>query len=269
VEPASLFGLIRGLFEAIRNVFGVVAPKLELTYEAGRSPYVEADDYLITLLGRPEQAPGDPDPSGFAPLPNDVLLSTSTTGSSRRRWFRVGIKNRSLVTVEGVRIELASIDPPVIGHLPLPLSIMHHTPQPLTINRASEPTVFADVILKVDADDRMHGRSEPQASRLTHRCTCVVTETVRKQNLVFELVLADFWNQHQHRSSVDCGPKGHARRSRSWSQDRFRSRRGDSLGSFIFDEDPSPSVWASQQGRDSSARSRILEHADGRGVWCQ
>jgi hypothetical protein len=165
VEPASLFGLIRGLFEAIRNVFGVVAPKLELTYEAGRSPYVEADDYLITLLGRPEQAPGDPDPSGFAPLPNDVLLSTSTTGSSRRRWFRVGIKNRSLVTVEGVRIELASIDPPVIGHLPLPLSIMHHTPQPLTINRASEPTVFADVILKVDADDRMHVMSTVQSPR--------------------------------------------------------------------------------------------------------
>jgi hypothetical protein len=165
VEPASVVGLIRGLFEAIQNVFGVVAPKLELTYEAGKSPYFEADDYIISLLGRPEQAPADTDPTGFMPIPNDLLEPGSTTESSPRRWFRVGIKNRSLGTVEGVRIELASIDPPVIGHLPLPLSIMHRTPQPLTINRASEPTIFADVILKVDADDKMHIMSTVQSPR--------------------------------------------------------------------------------------------------------
>src|SRR5206468_9088628 len=52
--------------------------------------------------------------------------------------------------------ELASIDPPVIGHLPLQLSIMHGTPQPLTVHRSSEPTYFADVIIKVDNDNRMH-----------------------------------------------------------------------------------------------------------------
>src|ERR1700682_5022119 len=33
---------------------------------------------------------------------------------------------------------------------------------------------------------------------------------------------------------VSSGPEGHVRRSRTWSQDRFRSRRGDPLGSFSF-----------------------------------
>jgi hypothetical protein len=163
MEPLSIFGLIRGLFEAILGFLGLVAPKVELIYEAGKSPYVEVDEYLVTLLGHTSQPTSDP--PGFVPLPNDVLSSTSTIEYSPRRWFRVGIKNRSMGTVEGVTVELASIDPPVIGHLPLPLSIMHHTPQPLTINRASDPTVFADVVLKVDADDRMHIMSTVQTPR--------------------------------------------------------------------------------------------------------
>src|SRR5205807_1389554 len=39
-------------------------------------------------------------------------------------------------------------------------------------------------------------------------------------------------------STVSNGPEGHVHRSRSWSQDRFRSRRGDPLGSFCFPVDP-------------------------------
>jgi hypothetical protein len=65
-------------------------------------------------------------------------------------------------TVEDVRIELSSIEPQVIGHLPLPLSIMHGTPQPLTIHRATEPTYFADVVLKVDNQDRINIMSTAQ-----------------------------------------------------------------------------------------------------------
>jgi len=140
VEPTSAFGLIRGLFEAIKSVLGIVAPKLELTYQPGRSPYFETDEHVFFAAA----VGGGPGPV------------TSTVVSSQRRWFRVGIKNRSIQTVEGVRVELASIDPPVIGHLPLPLSIMHGTQQPLTVHRANEPTYFADVVLKLDDEDQIH-----------------------------------------------------------------------------------------------------------------
>lgn len=140
MEPASVFGLIKGVFDSIRGIFGVVTPKLELTYEPGKSPYFETDEnvFFMAAIG------GGPGPA------------TSISVASPRRWFRVGIKNRSIQTVEGVRVELASIDPPVIGHLPLPLSIMHGTPQPLTLHRAKEPTYFADVVLKLDKEDQIH-----------------------------------------------------------------------------------------------------------------
>ena len=140
MEPASIFGLIKGLFDAIRGVFGAVAPKLELTYEHGKPPYFERDDWTYWVRD-------DTDEEG-----NTI----STTASSPRRWFRVGIKNRSLETVEDVRVELMSMEPDALGHLPLPLSIMHGTPQPLTVHRANEPTYFADVIIKVDQQERMH-----------------------------------------------------------------------------------------------------------------
>src|SRR5438132_3470691 len=39
-------------------------------------------------------------------------------------------------------------------------------------------------------------------------------------------------------STMSDGPEGHVHRSRSWSQDWFRSRRGDPLGSFSF-----PATW--------------------------
>ena len=35
-------------------------------------------------------------------------------------------------------------------------------------------------------------------------------------------------------STVNSGPEGHVQRSRSWSQGRFRSRRGGPLGSLLF-----------------------------------
>src|SRR6266702_5399062 len=35
-------------------------------------------------------------------------------------------------------------------------------------------------------------------------------------------------------STVSGGPEGHVHRSRSWSQGRFRSRRGDPLGSLFL-----------------------------------
>src|SRR5438094_906751 len=112
MEPASVFGLIRGLFDGITGVFGVVVPKLELTYEAGKPPYVEADEYM-------QFGVGVADASGRV---------ETTAISSPRRWFRVGIKNRSMETVEGVRAELVSMEPDVIGHLPMTLSIMHGAP---------------------------------------------------------------------------------------------------------------------------------------------
>jgi hypothetical protein len=68
-------------------------------------------------------------------------------------------------TVEDVRVELASIEPDVIGHLPMALSIMHNTPQPLTVHRAADPTHFADVILKLDTEDRMHLMTASQSPR--------------------------------------------------------------------------------------------------------
>jgi len=139
MEPATVFGLIKGVFDGIRGVFGVVVPKLELTFESDKPPYFEADEHVLFMA-----AIGGPGPT------------TSTSVSSPRRWFRVGIKNRSMQTVEKVRVELASIEPDVIGHLPMALSIMHNTPQPLTVHRAAEPTHFADVILKVDGENRMH-----------------------------------------------------------------------------------------------------------------
>lgn len=149
MEPASVFGLIKGVFDGIRAFFGAVVPKLELTYEAGRAPYVEADEYLIFAAA----VGGGPGPA------------TSTTVSSPRRWFRVGIKNRSLETVEDVHAELVSMEPDVIGHLPMALSIMHGTPQPLTVHRAADPTYFVDVILKLDNEDRMHLMTAMQTPR--------------------------------------------------------------------------------------------------------
>jgi hypothetical protein len=149
LEPASVFGIVRGLFGAITSVFGVVAPKLVLTYEQGKSPYWEADEHMSFA-------------AAIADAEGNVQ---STTISSPRRWFRVGNKNRSLQTVEGVRVELASIDPQVIGHLPLQLSIMHGALQPLTVHRAPDPSYYADVILKVDTDNRMHIMSTNQTPR--------------------------------------------------------------------------------------------------------
>jgi hypothetical protein len=127
----------------------VVVPKLELTYEAEKSPYIEADEYISFAVATAD-AEGN---------------AQSTTVSSPRRWFRVGIKNRSMETVEDVRVELASIEPDVIGHLPMALSIMHNTPQPLTVHRAADPTHFADVILKLDTEDRMHLMTASQSPR--------------------------------------------------------------------------------------------------------
>lgn len=149
MEPASAFGLIKGLFDGIRGLFGVVVPKLELTYEPGKPPYFEADEHVIFVAA-----------IGGGPSP-----ATSTSVSSPRRWFRVGIKNRSMETVEDVRVELASIEPDVIGHLPMALSIMHGTPQPITVHRAADPTYFADVILKKDNEDRMHIMTAAQSPR--------------------------------------------------------------------------------------------------------
>ncbi len=114
------------------------APKLDLTFEAGKSPYFEVDETTMWDLGRQDDY-GQP-----------------RTTSSARRWFRVGVKNHSTQTVEDVRVELASIDPPTIGHLPLMLSIMHGTPQPLIVHPATEPTYFADVVLKLDKQVEMH-----------------------------------------------------------------------------------------------------------------
>ncbi len=139
MEPTSVIGLIRGVYEAVTGVLGLVAPKLELTYEAGKPPYFEADEWTAWLSAEADQE-------------GHVITRAVATP---RRWFRVGIKNRSVETVEDVRVELVSIDPPVIGHLPLSLSIMHGTSQPLTVHRAKEPTYFADVILKLDNQDRM------------------------------------------------------------------------------------------------------------------
>lgn len=89
----------------------------------------------------------------------------SKATSSARRWFRVGVTNQSTQTVEDVKVELASIDPPVIGHLPLMLSIMHGTAQPLTVHPAPEPTYFADVVLKLDKQVAMHIMSAAKTPR--------------------------------------------------------------------------------------------------------
>ncbi len=149
MEPASVFGLIKGGFDAVRGVFGAVVPKLELTHVAGKAPYVEADEPVLFGVGVA-------DASGHV---------QTTTMSSPRRWFRVGIKNRSMETVEDVRAELVSIEPDVIGHLPMALAIMHGTSQPLTVHRAADPTYFADVILKLDSEDRMHLMTAAQSPR--------------------------------------------------------------------------------------------------------
>jgi hypothetical protein len=149
MEPASAFGLIKGVFGAITSVFGVFAPKLELTYVQGKSPYSEADEYMTFGVGFA-------DASGRA---------QTITDSSTRRWFRVGIQNRSMQTVEDVRVELVSIEPDVIGHLPMAMSIMHSNPQPLTVHRAADPSYFADVILKLDNEDRMHLMTAMQTPR--------------------------------------------------------------------------------------------------------
>jgi hypothetical protein len=45
------------------------------------------------------------------------------------------------------------------------LSIMHSTAQPLAIHRASDPTYFADVILKLDSEERMHLMTAMQTPR--------------------------------------------------------------------------------------------------------
>src|ERR1700730_17516972 len=70
VEPASAFGLIKGLFDAVRGVFGVVTPKLELTYEPGKSPYFETDEWTAWV-------------SGSADADGNVI---TTSVSSPRRW---------------------------------------------------------------------------------------------------------------------------------------------------------------------------------------
>ena len=150
MEPASIFGLVKGAFEAIKGVFGVVAPKLDLTYEAGKTPYAQSDATVFWRLN-------DPDESGHA--------ATATQLTGTRRWYQVGVRNRSLQTVDDVRVELASIDPPAIAHLPLALEIMHGAPQPLTLHRAKEPTIFAAVVLKVDEDTRIHVMSAPRLPR--------------------------------------------------------------------------------------------------------
>jgi len=129
----------QGSVRRITGVFGVVVPKLELTYEGGKPPYFETDEWTAWVSAEADEE-------------GNVITRAVATP---RRWFRVGIKNRSIETVEDVRVELVSIDPPVIGHLPLSLSIMHGTSQPLTVHRAKEPTYFADGILKLDNQDRM------------------------------------------------------------------------------------------------------------------
>jgi hypothetical protein len=136
----SLFGLARSAFSAILGLFGLVAPKLDLTFEPGKAPYVESDETMTWVV---------------EPVP-DSSNSTASQQSSPRRWYRVGIKNRSMATVDDVRVELVSIDPPAIGHLPMQLAIMHGATQPLVVHRANEPTYFADVVLKLDVLDRMH-----------------------------------------------------------------------------------------------------------------
>jgi hypothetical protein len=186
MEPASVFGLIKGVFDGIRGVFGAVVPKLELTYEAGKPPYVEADEYV-----------------SFAAATADAEGNVrSTTISSPRRWFRVGIKNRSMETVEDVRAELVSIEPDVIGHLPMALSIMHSTPQPLTVHRAAGPSYFADVILKLDNEDRMHLMTAMQTPRgvggiLAGHYRLGVRVTGRNTPAVTKHYVADVDDKHQ------------------------------------------------------------------------
>ncbi len=186
MEAASAFGLIKGVFGAITSVFGVVAPKLELTYAQGQSPYSEADEYMTFGVG-------------FADASGQAQTITDT---SIRRWFRVGIKNRSMQTVEDVRVELASIEPDVIGHLPMALSIMNGTPQPLTVHRAADPTYFADVILKLDNEVRMHLMTAAQSPRgvggiPAGRYRLGVRVTGRNTPAVIKHYVADVDDQHR------------------------------------------------------------------------
>ncbi len=185
----SLAGLARSLFEGLTGIVSIVRPKLDLTYEAGKQPYFEVDQTVVWVA---------------EPIPDTEGNSVAVQKSSVRRWFRVGIKNLSLETVDDVRVELASIEPPVIGHLPLQLSIMHGAQQPLSLHRAKEPTYFADVVLKLDMQDRLHIMSAPSPSgqgglpsgryrfgiRVTGRKTGAVTkhfvaEVDAEQRLVF------------------------------------------------------------------------------------
>jgi hypothetical protein len=61
---------------------------------------------------------------------------------------RVGLKNRMWMTVKEVRIQVARLEPDPIGHLPLPLRVMHQNvpPPPLNLPRSREPTDYADVL---------------------------------------------------------------------------------------------------------------------------
>ena len=186
MEPTSIIGLIRGAYEAVTGVLGLVAPKLELTYEAGKPPYFEADEWTAWVSAEADQE-------------GNVITRAVATP---RRWFRVGIKNRSVETVEDVRVELVSIDPPVIGHLPLSLSIMHGTSQPLTVHRAKEPTYFADVILKLDNQDRMSIMSTTSTPRTlggipAGRYRLGIRLTGRKTPAVTKHYVADVDDQHR------------------------------------------------------------------------
>src|SRR5439155_932606 len=60
------------------------------------------------------------------------------------------------------------------------------------------------------------------------------------------------------RSNVLSGPEGHVQRSRRWSQDRLRSRRGDPLGSLYFPGNTGPVECRRNEGGRSMA---ALDHA--------
>jgi len=66
----SIFGLARGAFGAIFGVFGLVAPKLDLTFEPGKAPYVESDQTMTWVV---------------EPVP-DSSNSTATQCLESRNW---------------------------------------------------------------------------------------------------------------------------------------------------------------------------------------
>jgi hypothetical protein len=68
---------------------------------------------------------------------------------------RVGLKNRMWATVKEARVHISKMEPDPIGHLPLPLRIMHSdSPRsPLTLHRGREALEFADVLGTPESQD--------------------------------------------------------------------------------------------------------------------